>query len=114
MSTASRAGASAGLAEIEIPGVVPWRRGKVRVVYEAGPRQLILVASDRLSAYDCVLPTPIPDKGRVLTQLSAYWMRTLPSAQPHHLVSDDPADYPAPFREHAAMLAGRSQLVRRA
>ena len=103
-----------GLSEIELPGITPWRRGKVRVVFAAGERQLVMVASDRLSAYDCVLPTPIPDKGRILTQLSGFWMRTLKSAAPHHLVSDDPATYPAPFDRHAALLAGRSQLVRRA
>ncbi len=103
-----------GLYEIELPGIAPWRRGKVRVMYEAGPDHLVMVASDRLSAYDCVLPTPIPDKGRILTQLSGHWMRTLESAAPHHLVSDDPTTYPAPFDRHAALLAGRSQLVRRA
>jgi phosphoribosylaminoimidazole-succinocarboxamide synthase len=114
MTTGSDVGHMRGLSEIELPGITPWRRGKVRVVFEAGPRHLVMVASDRLSAYDCVLPTPIPDKGRILTQLSSFWMRTLASATPHHLVSDDPAAYPAPFDRHGALLAGRSQLVRRA
>jgi len=100
--------------EMEVPGLMPWRRGKVRSVYEAGPEHLVIVASDRLSAYDCVPPTPIPDKGRILTQLSGHWMRTLSSAAPHHLVDDDPTRYPEPFRAHAQRLAGRSQLVRRA
>jgi phosphoribosylaminoimidazole-succinocarboxamide synthase len=103
-----------GLAEIEIPGVRPWRRGKVRTIFEAGADRLVIVASDRLSAYDSVLPTPIPDKGRVLTRLSGFWMRSLASASPHHLLSEDPAEYPAPFGAHAALLEGRSQLVRRA
>ena len=103
-----------GVSEIALPGLVPWRQGKVRAVYEAGPRQLVIVASDRLSAYDSVLPTPIPDKGRVLTRLTTYWMTTLASAAPHHLVTDDPARYPEPFARHADRLAGRSQLVRRA
>jgi phosphoribosylaminoimidazole-succinocarboxamide synthase len=103
-----------GFAEVELPGLVPWRRGKVRAVYEAGPRHLLIVASDRLSAFDCVLPTPIPEKGALLTRLSSWWMRTLASAAPHHLVSENPEEYPAPFRAHAARLAGRSQLVRRA
>ena len=102
------------LDDVALPGLSPWRRGKVRVMYEAGERLLVMVATDRLSAYDSVLPTPIPDKGRVLTQLSSFWLRTLPSASPHHLVSDRPADYPAPFPRHAAALEGRSQLVRRA
>jgi phosphoribosylaminoimidazole-succinocarboxamide synthase len=114
MTTGSDVRNLRGLSEIELPGITPWRRGKVRVVFEAGERHLVMVASDRLSAYDCVLPTPIPDKGRILTQLSSFWMRTLASAQPHHLVSDDPKTYPAPFDRHAALLAGRSQLVRRA
>ena len=100
--------------EGELPGLTPWRRGKVRRVYEAGPDHLLIVATDRLSAYDSVLPTPIPEKGIILTRLSGWWMRTLASAAPHHLVSDDPAEYPAPFREHAERLRGRSQLVRRA
>jgi phosphoribosylaminoimidazole-succinocarboxamide synthase len=100
--------------ESTIPGLTPWRRGKVRSVYEAGPDHLVLVASDRLSAYDSILPTPIPGKGSVLTALSGHWMRTLKSAAPHHLVSDDPRQFPAPFNQHAALLAGRSHFVRRA
>jgi phosphoribosylaminoimidazole-succinocarboxamide synthase len=100
--------------ESALPGLTPWRRGKVRSVYEAGPDHLVMVASDRLSAYDSVLPTPIPDKGALLTRLSSWWMRTLGSAAPHHLVADDPAAFPPPFAAHAARLAGRSQLVRRA
>jgi phosphoribosylaminoimidazole-succinocarboxamide synthase len=103
-----------GISEIELPGIEPWRRGKVRAVYEAGPDHLVMVASDRLSAYDCVLPTPIPDKGRVLATLSAYWMTTLGSAQPHHLVSTDPKTFPAPFDRFQDKLEGRGQLVRRA
>jgi phosphoribosylaminoimidazole-succinocarboxamide synthase len=100
--------------QIEIPGVEPWRRGKVRSVYEAGPDRLVIVASDRLSAYDHVLPTPIPHKGRVLTELSIFWFQTLKSANPHHFITADPAKYPAPFTDHAARLEGRSMLVRRA
>jgi phosphoribosylaminoimidazole-succinocarboxamide synthase len=100
--------------ESSIPGLKPWRRGKVRSVYEAGPDHLVLVASDRLSAYDSVLPTPIPGKGRVLTTLSGFWMRALKSASPHHLVSDDPRQFPAPFNQHVARLEGRSHYVRKA
>jgi phosphoribosylaminoimidazole-succinocarboxamide synthase len=107
-------GGTIGLSEIELPGIAPWRRGKVRTMYEAGSRHLVMVASDRLSAYDCVLPTPIPDKGSILTRMSGFWMRTLKSAAPHHLVSDDPRAYPPPFDRQAAVLEGRSQLVRRA
>ena len=100
--------------ESALPNLTPWRRGKVRSVYEAGERHLVMVASDRLSAYDCILPTPIPEKGAILTRLSSWWMRTLESAAPHHLVSDQPREYPPPFAAHAARLDSRSQLVRRA
>jgi phosphoribosylaminoimidazole-succinocarboxamide synthase len=84
-------------------------RGKVREVYDAGPERLLLVASDRISAYDAVLPTPIPDKGRVLTQLSVWWFEQLTpvlsaSGATHHLVSA--SDVPA-------SVAGRAMLVRR-
>jgi len=100
--------------EVDLPGLEPWRRGKVRAVYEAGPKHLVIVASDRLSAYDHVLPTPIPQKGRVLTELSIFWFGMLKSAPPHHFMSGDPAQYPEPFASHAAALEGRSMLVRRA
>jgi phosphoribosylaminoimidazole-succinocarboxamide synthase len=102
------------MAEIEIPGITPWRRGKVRSVYEAGPDRYVIVASDRLSAYDSILPTPIPGKGAILSMISAFWMRTLKSAAPHHLLSDDPADFPPEFAAHRERLAGRAQLVRKA
>ncbi len=105
---------SPGVTDVELPGLAPWRRGKVRSVYEAGPGHLVIVATDRLSAYDCVLPTPIPGKGEILTRLTTFWMRGLASASPHHLVSDDPREFPEPFRSHAALLEGRSHLVRRA
>jgi phosphoribosylaminoimidazole-succinocarboxamide synthase len=83
-------------------------------MFEAGPQHLVMVASDRLSAYDNVLPTPIPGKGAVLTRLSVFWFNTLKSATPHHFVTDDPHQYPEPFRSQAGRLAGRSMLVRRA
>ena len=102
----------AGLSEVAIPGVTPWLRGKVRAVFALGER-LVLVATDRLSAYDAVLPTPIPDKGRVLTALSRHWFTTLEAATPHHLISTDLADFPEPFRSRPE-LAGRSMLCRRA
>jgi phosphoribosylaminoimidazole-succinocarboxamide synthase len=105
---------STAVSEIELPGLTPWRRGKVRAIYEAGPDTLVMVASDRLSAFDHVLPTPIPDKGMVLTRLSAFWMHALPAASPHHMITDDPARYPAPFDRFRDRLAGRSMLVRRA
>jgi phosphoribosylaminoimidazole-succinocarboxamide synthase len=105
---------SSGVTEIRIPGVEPWRRGKVRSVFEAGPQHLVIAASDRLSAYDHVLPTPIPHKGQVLTALSVFWFRTLRSATPHHFVTEEPRAFPPPYATHAGLLEGRSMLVRRA
>lgn len=95
-----------------IGGVAPAFRGKVRDVYDLGDR-LIIVASDRISAYDSILPTPIPGKGVVLTALSAAWTAWL-AGVPHHIVSTDVAAFPAPFDRHERELGGRSMLVRRA
>jgi len=106
--------AARAVTEPQVPGAQVFRRGKVRTVFHAGPDHYVIVASDRLSAYDSVLPTPIPGKGAILSLISAFWMRSLRAATPHHLVSDDPATFPSPFREHAEQLAGRAQLVRRA
>ena len=100
--------------EVVLPGLAPWRSGKVRSVYEAGPEHLVIVASDRLSAYDSVLPDPVPGKGVILSALSAWWMRGLAAAVPHHLVSEAAREFPPPFAAHAARLEGRAQLVRRA
>jgi phosphoribosylaminoimidazole-succinocarboxamide synthase len=82
-------------------------------VYEAGPDRLVMVASDRLSAFDVVLPTPIPDKGRVLTQLSNFWFGRTATIVPNHLLETDLGHFPAPFRGHPE-LAGRAVLVKRA
>ena len=89
------------------------RRGKVRDVFEAGDDQLLIVATDRISAFDHVLGSGIPDKGRILTQLSAFWFDRLADVTPHHVLSTDVADFPAATRPAAAELAGRSMLVRR-
>ena len=101
------------LTSSEIPGAVLFRHGKVRDVYEAGPDRLVLVASDRLSAFDVVLPTPIPDKGRVLPQLSNFWFGRTAAIVPNHLLETDLAKFPAPFNAHPE-LAGRSVLAKRA
>ena len=98
--------------DVSVQGATPWRVGKVRTVYDLGDR-LVVVASDRLSAYDAILPTPIPDKGRVLTALSAFWFARLAAARPHHLISTTLPDLPAPFRDDPR-LAGRVMLCRRA
>ena len=86
------------LLETEFPGQALFWRGKVRDLYEASHSAdngtLLLVATDRISAFDCVLPTGIPDKGRVLTQLSLFWFEFLAEVVPNHLVTADPAQYP--------------------
>jgi phosphoribosylaminoimidazole-succinocarboxamide synthase len=91
-------------------------RGKVRDIYDAGDDRLLMVTSDRISAFDVVMVEPIPDKGRVLTAMTAYWLDQVGDVVPNHLVSTDVADLPAGARdiEHADDLAGRVMLVRRA
>jgi phosphoribosylaminoimidazole-succinocarboxamide synthase len=93
----------------------PIRSGKVRDLYAVGER-LLLVASDRLSAFDVVLPTPIPDKGRVLTGVSRYWFGQTADIIPNHLLGTSPADLPAGFTDEAGLreLRGRMMLCRRA
>ena len=88
------------------------RSGKVRDIYDAGDGQLLLVASDRVSTYDVVHPTPVPDKGRVLTGVSAFWFEHLADAVDNHLLSTSVADFPAAAQAHAETLAGRTMLVR--
>jgi phosphoribosylaminoimidazole-succinocarboxamide synthase len=98
------------IAGVQLPLV---RRGKVRDVFAADDDHLLIVASDRISAFDHVLGSGIPDKGRILTQLSAFWFATLAPLTAHHLVSTDVGDFPAAAQAAAADLAGRSMLVRR-
>src|SRR6476660_6153327 len=97
------------LLKSEVPGV-PCRRGKVRDVYDLTDR-LVLVATDRNSAFDWVLPTGIPAKGRILTALTLFWLDWLGVA--HNLLETDPAKMPAPFCDHAEQLRGRTCLVRK-
>ena len=104
--------AIAPLLQTEIPGLERFRTGKVRDVYAAGDA-LVIVATDRISAFDYVLGSGIPDKGRILTQLSAFWFEHLRDIVPNHVISLDPMDYPAPARAFAHTLRGRSMLVRR-
>jgi phosphoribosylaminoimidazole-succinocarboxamide synthase len=99
--------------ETNLPGIERYARGKVRDVYAAGDF-LVIVASDRLSAFDYVLPTPIPDKGKVLTQLTLFWLDLLHDIVPNHFVSASVDDYPTEFRPYRSQLEGRSMLVRRA
>jgi len=109
--TGARAGAGAGAgAGFPLPLIA---RGKVRELYAVDDDHLLLVASDRLSAYDVVLPTPIPDKGAVLTGLSLWWFGQLRDLVPDHLVTADVAEYPPELSGFAETLRGRSMLCRR-
>jgi phosphoribosylaminoimidazole-succinocarboxamide synthase len=96
--------------ETNFPGITPAARGKVRDIYELGDK-LLIVATDRLSAFDVVMPTPIPDKGRVLTQLSLFWFDLLKDVIPNHLLSA--THFPAPFDAFRQELAGRTMLVKK-
>lgn len=104
--------ASASLFETSLDGIAVHRRGKVRDMYEVG-EHLLMVATDRISAYDVVLGSAVPDKGRVLNQLSRFWFGRTADIVGNHLISTDPDDYPAALRPHADLLDGRSMLVRR-
>ena len=97
----------------ELGGIPLLRRGKVRDIYDLGDNMLI-VATDRISAFDVVLPNGIPHKGSVLTQISRFWFERLGDLVPHHLISTDVGEFPVELREHDEVLAGRSMLVRRA
>ena len=98
------------ISETHFAGIAPVARGKVRDIYDLSDR-LLIVATDRLSAFDVVMPTPIPDKGRVLTQLSLFWFQLLRDVIPNHVLSS--TNFPAPFDKYANDLAGRSMLVRK-
>src|SRR5215813_1933019 len=107
----SSAPAMKTLRETQIAGVTPSARGKVRDIYDLGDK-LLVVATDRLSAFDVVMPTPIPDKGKVLTQLSLFWFDLLKDVVPNHVLSA--TEFPAPFDAHTDELAGRSMVVKKA
>jgi phosphoribosylaminoimidazole-succinocarboxamide synthase len=98
--------------DTNLSGLTLARRGKVRDVYDLGD-QLLIVATDRISAFDYVLGSGIPDKGKVLTQLSAFWFERMAAVTPHHLVSVNVDEFPAVTRPHRDVLRGRSMLVRK-
>jgi phosphoribosylaminoimidazole-succinocarboxamide synthase len=98
------------LRETQFAGLSPSARGKVRDIYDLGDK-LLIVATDRLSAFDVILPTPIPDKGRVLTQLSLFWFDLLKDVIPNHVISA--TEFPGPFDKFRDELAGRSMLVQK-
>ena len=102
----------ASLDATSLPGLPPPRRGKVRDVYDLGER-LLVVATDRISAFDVVLSPGIPGKGAVLTQLSTFWFRKFASLVPNHLLETEASAFPPDLASHAGLLAGRSVLVRK-
>ncbi len=99
--------------KIELPGIEKFKSGKVREVYDLGD-QYLFIASDRISAFDCVMPNGIPDKGRVLNMISKFWFDRTGDVVQNHMISTDVADFPAELQEHAELLKGRSMLVKKA
>src|SRR5271167_176490 len=102
------------LQRTDLPDLKLFASGKVRDLYQIGDDRLLLVATDRISAFDYVLATGIPQKGRVLTQLSLFWFDFLKHIVPNHLATADVGQYPAELQPYAAQLRGRSMLVVRA
>jgi phosphoribosylaminoimidazole-succinocarboxamide synthase len=101
------------LMKTDLPGIKLHGRGKVRDIYDVG-EHLLIIATDRLSAFDVVLPTPIPNKGRVLTQMSAFWFDHFKDFVPNHVVSTNVDDYPRDLHRFRDQLEGRSMLVKKA
>ena len=101
------------LLQSDFKGIDLLKRGKVRDVYEVDD-WLLIVASDRMSAFDVVMDDPIPDKGKILTSISLFWFKELEQIVENHLVSSDPAEYPESCQPYTGQLAGRSMLVKRA
>jgi len=95
-----------------IAGLKLFKSGKVREMYDLGDR-LLMVASDRISCFDVVLPTEIPDKGKILTALSEYWFKAMEDIVPHHLITTDVSKFPAVCQPHKKVLEGRSMLVKK-
>ncbi len=98
---------------LDLEGVKPAHRGKVREMFDLGDR-LLMVATDRISAFDCILPTGIPGKGKMLTAISVAWFDALRDVVPHHYLSKEMKDFPAEFQPHREVLEGRSLLVKKA
>ncbi|MCC6705611.1 MAG: phosphoribosylaminoimidazolesuccinocarboxamide synthase [Thermomicrobiales bacterium] len=107
------AGLAPVISTVELPGMTPLRRGKVRDTFDLGDA-LLMVASDRISAFDVILPTPIPLKGIILTQLSRYWFEETRHIVPNHLITASIQDFPDDLKARNGKLAGRSMIVRKA
>ena len=100
------------MAEETLAGLKLFNRGKVRDIYDLGDK-LLLVASDRISAFDVILPTRIPDKGKILTALSVYWFEVIKDIIPHHLITTDVNKFPPACQPYRAELDGRTMLVKK-
>jgi phosphoribosylaminoimidazole-succinocarboxamide synthase len=100
------------MVEETLSGLTPFNRGKVRDIYDLSDK-LLLVASDRISAFDVILPTLIPDKGKILTEMSVYWFDVIKDIIPHHLITTDVDKFPAACRPHKEKLEGRTMLVKK-
>lgn len=98
--------------ETDLKGLKLIKRGKVRDMYDLGD-QLLMVATDRISAFDVVMPEAIPGKGKILNQISLFWFEALAGIVANHVITADVTDYPQQCRQHADLLAGRSMLVRK-
>ncbi len=103
-----------GIIETNFPGLSVITRGKVRDIYDAGADKLLIVATDRISAFDVVMPDPIPGKGNILTSMSAFWFKKTSGIIGNHLLSVDCENYPEQFLPYRQELRGRSMLVERA
>lgn len=99
--------------ETDLPGVELYARGKVRDVYDLG-NNLLIVATDRVSAFDVVMPTPVPGRGVILTQMSLFWFKLMDDIVANHLVTAEVSQYPARLQDYADQLEGRSMIVRKA
>jgi len=99
--------------KIELPGIEKFKSGKVREVYDLG-NQYLFIASDRISAFDCVMPNGIPNKGQVLNMISKFWFDRTGDIVKNHMISTDVSDFPVELKEHAELLKGRSMLVQKA
>src|SRR5215203_4097749 len=100
------------MSEATLSGLTLYCRGKVRDIYDLG-EELLLVASDRVSAFDVILPTPIPDKGKILTQLSEFWFSKIGDIVPNHFITTKVDQFPAVCQPHRSLLEGRSMLVKK-
>ncbi len=104
---------SEALLKVDLPGMKLFRRGKVRDVYDLGDR-LLIIATDRISAFDCVMPNGVPGKGKILTAMSLFWFKFVTDIVDNHLITANQEEFPGELKRFRDVLEGRSMLVRRA